>query len=405
MPALKQKVLFVEPRVEMQAIYRAVIKPELQGWDLLFASDGSEAIVQNTADPVDILIASEQLPGHDGMAVLETFQRRSPGTIRILIVLSSDAEKYQSMVGPAQQVMMAPLNPVLFAEQLNKALILRKLVNNPQIFKLIGDSHSLPPLPRVFAQLNATLSSPDANLNDVADLISQDVVLSTKVLRTVNSALFNLLSRVENLTQAVSLLGTSTLRSIVFAQGVSDAFCRGAEDELFFERLNRHSIACAKTVEKILFEWGACRLMIDQAIFCCFAHDLGKIILSRYAPDRWEEALCRISEGEDSDICLERAVIGIGHSEIAAYILAFWGFSNDQVFAVAFHHDPQLSHQYDQGILCALHIAEQTLPANFQGGDLDRVWLARCGLAEPDIAECRKIGEHIIARDKSASER
>lgn len=394
----QQKVIFVEPVIQNQLIYRAVLKPDENGWDLQFASDGPEALALNARHPADILIASEAMPG-SGTAFLDQFKKVSPETIRFLFLSGAQADQAPAMVGPAQQVLIAPLDPSTFTEQINRALSLRTLINDPGIFKLIGDGGTLPPLPRTFEQLNAKLSCADTDLGEVAEIISQDVVLSAKVLRTVNSALFNLRSKVESLSQAIPLLGTSTIRSIVFAQGVYDAFKPSAVDELFFERLNRHSIVCAKIVEKLLFEWGACRRMVDQGIFCSFAHDLGKIILSMYAKDAWTQTLQAVYSGAGVDIDQERHLIGVGHAEIAAYLLAVWGFSNEQVFAVAFHHDPALSRQKERGILCALHLAEHLLPSDFQRGGLDLIWLAKCGISDEEIALYTKIAEEIALRD------
>ncbi len=393
-----QKVIFIEPIEKMQQIYRAVIKPEENGWDLQFVSTGPQALALNAQAPVDILIAPEKMPG-SGTSFLGEVKKATPETIRFLLVSKPEEDCHQATVGPAQQVLIAPIKPSSFTEQVNKALTLRTLINNPEIFTLTGDGDTLPPLPRIFDQLSVKLSNLDTGMGEIADIIAQDVVLSAKVLRTVNSALFSLRSNVENLAQAVSMLGTSTIRSIVFAQGVCDAFKTSAMDELFFENLNRHSIICSKVVEKLLFNWGNCRRMIDQGVFCSFAHDLGKIILGRYAKDKWDEVLRRVRAGEGADIDLERSIIGVGHAEIAAYLLAVWGFSNDQVFAVAFHHDPALSHQTERGILCALHIAEHSLPVDFQHGTVDLIWLEKCGFSGEDLVQCQEMAEEIALRD------
>lgn len=397
----KQRVIFIEPREGTRKIYLATLKPEQYGWDLDFAASGPEALALNARNPADILVASDLLPELDGTAVLEELRDASPETIRFLMVPQTDSGRPPSMVGPAQQIVVSPLSPDVFADQVNTALALRTLVDNPEIFKIIGDGDALPSLPRVFDQLNAKLSSLDTSLTEIAQIISQDVVLTSKVLHTVNSALFNLRTPVENLAQAVSLLGTSTIRSIVFAQGVYEAFKHPGLDENFFEDLNSHSILCAKVIEKILYEWGCCRRMIDQAVFCCFAHDLGKIILARYAQDQWAESLRLVREREGNDIEIEREVLGIGHAEIGAYLLATWGFSNEQIAAVAFHHDPALSRQQARDQLCALHIVEHSLHCDFQHSPIDWDWVVSCGITEEELAQYGAIADQVSGADES----
>ena len=394
------RVIFIEPREGPRKIYGATLKPDQNGWKLVFASDGKEALGLNAQNPADIFVASELLPELKGSAVLEELKKTSPGTIRFMVVPAGDGERPPSLVGPAQQIVVSPIVPADFTEQVNTALALRSLIDNPDIFRITGDGDALPSLPRVFEQLNAKLSSPDSELSEIADIISQDVVLTSKVLHIVNSALFSLRSPVGNVAQAVSLLGTSTIRSIVFAQGVYEAFKDPGIEESFFESLNRHSIICAKVIEKILYEWGSCRRMIDQAVFCCFAHDLGKIILARYAKEPWSRALQRVRNREGDDIIIEREEIGVGHSEVAAYLLAIWGFTNEQVASVAFHHDPVLSQQHDKGLLCALHIAENTLGCDFQQSSIEWDWLSECGVSEEELAQYAAIADEIAGLDE-----
>lgn len=62
-------------------------------------------------------------------------------------------------------------------------------------------------------RLVSALNQPDADLQDIASLIAQDVALSYKLLRYINSAYFSLPQRVESIQRAVALLGLRTVRS------------------------------------------------------------------------------------------------------------------------------------------------------------------------------------------------
>ncbi|MCP5195633.1 MAG: HDOD domain-containing protein [Gammaproteobacteria bacterium] len=56
-------------------------------------------------------------------------------------------------------------------------------------------------------RLVSALNQPDTDLEEIASLIAQDVALSYKLLRYINSAYFSLPQRVESIQRAVALLG------------------------------------------------------------------------------------------------------------------------------------------------------------------------------------------------------
>lgn len=62
-------------------------------------------------------------------------------------------------------------------------------------------------------RLVSALNQPDVDLKQVVSLIAQDVSLSYKLLRYINSAYFSLPRRVDSILRAVTLLGLRTMRS------------------------------------------------------------------------------------------------------------------------------------------------------------------------------------------------
>jgi c-di-GMP phosphodiesterase len=61
-------------------------------------------------------------------------------------------------------------------------------------------------------QLLAGLNDPDADIDDIEKLVAQDVSLSFKLLRYLNSAFFGNPSRIESLRQAIVYFGLGTLK-------------------------------------------------------------------------------------------------------------------------------------------------------------------------------------------------
>jgi c-di-GMP phosphodiesterase len=74
-------------------------------------------------------------------------------------------------------------------------------------------------------RLASALQSEDYSLDEVERLLSQDVSLSYRVLRCINSSYYNLPRRIESIRQAIVILGLDTLRQLcglLCLQGLDD---------------------------------------------------------------------------------------------------------------------------------------------------------------------------------------
>jgi len=82
--------------------------------------------------------------------------------------------------------------------------------SRPQIIK----GKKLPANKVATMQLLAKLQDPESSMDDLASLISQDVTMSMRILRYINSAQFNLGKEIDSIQRATVMLGRSTIRNI-----------------------------------------------------------------------------------------------------------------------------------------------------------------------------------------------
>jgi EAL and modified HD-GYP domain-containing signal transduction protein len=65
-------------------------------------------------------------------------------------------------------------------------------------------------------RLMAELQGPEQDLERVAEIVSQDVALSYKLLRHINAAIYGMPRRIESVKETVTYLGLSTVRNLAF---------------------------------------------------------------------------------------------------------------------------------------------------------------------------------------------
>jgi len=81
-------------------------------------------------------------------------------------------------------------------------------------------------LPEVCVKLREAIDNPTVDIDTIANMISADPLLSAKILRLANSALFRFPSQVETISKALSILGMEATYNLVMADAASQM--RGA---------------------------------------------------------------------------------------------------------------------------------------------------------------------------------
>ena len=101
----------------------------------------------------------------------------------------------------------------------------------------------LPACPQTLVQLSLLMHDEDANLQSISALIERDMALAAAVVRTVNSALFGLLRRVESVPEAVRYLGTREVSALTFELGLRGAFPPSPTLTALWDRAGRRGLA------------------------------------------------------------------------------------------------------------------------------------------------------------------
>lgn len=82
----------------------------------------------------------------------------------------------------------------------------------------------LPACPATLVKLSLMMADEDSSMAQIAALIETDMALASAVVRTVNSALFGLLKRVETVHEAIRYLGMAQVAGLTYEIGLRGAF-------------------------------------------------------------------------------------------------------------------------------------------------------------------------------------
>ena len=134
----------------------------------------------------------------------------------------------------------------------NEELNTTTALNPESLLDVVLASKDLPTLPTVASRLVTLTSSEDCTLSDVADLVSQDVALSSKILKLANSAFYSFPQQIGSISQAVSLLGSNAVQSLVLSFSFMSMKGKGIASSFDFEKFWERSLASAVVAKLIL---------------------------------------------------------------------------------------------------------------------------------------------------------
>lgn len=187
---------------------------------------------------------------------------------------------------------------------------------------IIAQTKSLFSLPDVSLQINALLARPDTTNQDLAELISHDPALAAQLLKLVNSAYFGLPSKIETISQAITLIGHKELETLVMATSAVSTFRDIPEHLVDMETFWFHSVTSGIICRMI----GQMRNISgkEQLFISGLLHKVGKLIFYSQYPAESVRILQYIEEGEEAMAAAEQKTFGFTHAELAGALFRNW---------------------------------------------------------------------------------
>lgn len=223
-------------------------------------------------------------------------------------------------------------SPIAPASSYSEDDIKRRIDACPKLASLQSINRALGDLVRSEGSLNS----------QIAEVIRRDPSLSARLLRMVNSVYFGLSTRVNNIEEAVFFLGLRQIRELSMATPVIEELeelQQNTASTLPWKELWTHSIATAIITREIL---ASTPLHIDDDTdyLIGLLHNVGKVVMAYAFPDELR-TLTTTRAVDPTEFChFERQLIGWDHAQIGAHYIARHQLSEEIVFAVQYHNDP-----------------------------------------------------------------
>ena len=90
--------------------------------------------------------------------------------------------------------------------------------------KIIDRIDDLPTLPRTVLKITELVNDPKSSAKDLARVITDDQILTARLLKLVNSSFYGLPQRISTVTGAIVLIGFDAIRNLLLTTSVFDLF-------------------------------------------------------------------------------------------------------------------------------------------------------------------------------------
>lgn len=210
-------------------------------------------------------------------------------------------------------------------------------MNSADVFEQIEKMGELPSLPQTLLHVQAVASDDKSSAEDLAQCILKDQALTMRVLKVVNSAMYQrtTMEKVRTVRRAVIVMGFETVRKLALGLSVFDMMSKLSRSPWLIQ-ISNHSLVTAAFAQILAEASGSAKM--EEAFIAALVHDVGKIVLLECSPAAMDEVLASRAGGA-SALDAERRHFGITHDRAGRRLAARWGLPHQIQNIIGDHHD------------------------------------------------------------------
>ncbi|MBN2412513.1 HDOD domain-containing protein [candidate division KSB1 bacterium] len=354
------KVLFIAEDTDLTRVLQNAFK----NTDFTFLTTSmisAPGILEN--NHIDMIIYDFKLSEFDHFELLKTIKNDFPDVIRIILggYVDQPAVVKALTNGLAMSFFTKPkdANATELKGGILRMLSIRKILKGKQLLNLMNSIERLPHLPLLYQEFMKAIED-NARYEDFADIISKDVSVATSVLHVTNSAFYGS-QGTASLEHAIMYLGVETVRNIVLAVSLANLKPLSDMQMIHFQKIIRHSSFVNKYMQ-LLFKQIHGRPIDNNLKSAGLTHDIGKIVLLQFFPNRYKSIIKRCEENTDLSFFESELTLGFNestHSEVGAFLLDLWNLPEVSIEIALFHHNVERQKCRVPDVVETTHLANE----------------------------------------------
>lgn len=217
---------------------------------------------------------------------------------------------------------------------------------------------SLPSLPGVAVRVLELTRNPKVSMQEIAQTVSMDPALATKVLKTVNSSFYGLTQPCPSIPRAMSMLGMNTVKSIVLGFSLVEMTRSVAGNgEVFdLQAYWRRAVYSAVAARTVALRCKCCDP--EEAFTGSMIADIGMLACFAALREDYTGVLAASPEDHSDCVDIERTALGFDHAKLGQQLATRWKLPPQLAECVGFHHEPTACHPQHEKLLRCVGIGQ-----------------------------------------------
>ena len=195
----------------------------------------------------------------------------------------------------------------------------------------------IPQFPEKIMQIQRLINDPNATMGTIASFISDDIALTTDLLKLVNSIAFGLTKECMSITEAVKMAGLRGIQHLLYSVGTLQVLKVTGNEQ---KRLWNHTYRCAFFAYNLAKMQGKTNLL-EEIYVCALLHDLGKIVFSSIYPEVLEKIKDLQAEKNIPDQVIKSVMSGMEHQAIGVAVAEKWHLPEAIVNTIKYQYEPE----------------------------------------------------------------
>ena len=177
-------------------------------------------------------------------------------------------------------------------------------------------------------------------------------------MRLANSAIYSFKRKIKSVKDAVTLMGTREILSLVRLACITGNLKTSPEIESAVKIIWKHSATCAITAKLIYKETDIFKTpdLEDELFICGIIHDIGKIIIWKFFPDIYMSFKLNPEVSSYPLESEEKKILGISHSEVGKVLSDHWDLPESFGDVIGYHHNPM--DKPESELVMIIHISD-----------------------------------------------
>jgi len=187
------------------------IRPD---WEILEANSAHAALELLQKEQTDLIVSDLLMPVMDGAVLLEQVREKYPSIIRFVLSGHAQKEIMLKATSVSHQYFSKPCDSEVLARAISDAFLNTDKIQGEQLKEVIVYLSQFPAVPQVYNELVSALKDGHKGADRISEIIRRDPGITSQVLHVANSSFFGSPHKINEVADAVLLVGTEAVRSV-----------------------------------------------------------------------------------------------------------------------------------------------------------------------------------------------